>query len=88
MILYPINENKASSCHVPVNVTDVIAGLSSIELLTEAIKLSIQALVFLTVRDKQMVLKKENQRNRNQNQEALVTTLLLVFWSKKELFDE
>ena len=41
----------------PINVTDVIAGLSSIGLSTEAIKLSIQALkCFL---DKQMVLKRK-----------------------------
>lgn len=42
----------------PINVTDVIAGLSSIELSTEAIyKLSIQVLkCFL---DKQMVLKRK-----------------------------
>ena len=41
----------------PINVSDVIAGLSSIALSTEAIKLSIQALkCFL---DKQMVLKRK-----------------------------
>lgn len=40
-----------------INATDVIAGLSSIGLSTEAIKLSIQALkCFL---DKQMVLKRK-----------------------------